>query len=336
MELEKLKAVLEGEPAFRLTQARQFVYKHLILGWDEALSLPKEIREYLKAQCSLEIDATFFESQDGKTKKALLTMNDRSKVETVLMSHGENHHTVCVSCQVGCSMGCDFCATGKMGLKRNLSVDEIIEQVLVFARILKKKGQRVSNVVFMGMGEPFLNYDNVMGAIAVLNDEDGLNIAARKISVSTCGIITGIERFTDEPLQLNLALSLHAPNNEIRSGFMPVNTRFNIEKTLGAIKKYLQKTGRKVMIEYILLKGINDSPAQAKELAAILKKHLKNLFMVNLIVYNVTTGKYQSPSTRDKMSFKETLEAQGITVTQRYRLGHDIEGACGQLATENL
>ncbi len=233
-------------------------------------------------------------------------------------------------------MACDFCATGKMGLKRNLNSDEILMQVLLFARKLKQLKQRVSNIVFMGMGEPMLNYKNIIETVHTLNDNDGLNIAARKISISTCGIIPGIEKLAEEPLQLNLAISLHAPSDNLRSSIMPVNKSFNIERTLSAVKKYIQKTSRKVMIEYILLKDINDSQEQAIELAQILKKYLGNLFMINLIVYNATSGKYKSPTKQNKSIFKETLEQQGLTVTQRYRLGHDIDGACGQLATKSI
>lgn len=335
MNLENLKSALDGQPSYRFTQTYQFIFKSFISNWDEALSLPKDLREKLKIECPIEVKSEIFVSEEGKSQKALITLADGNKIESVLMRHSDIHNTVCVSCQVGCPMKCDFCATGKMGLKRNLSVDEILEQVLVFARILKKDEQRVSHVVFMGMGEPFLNYDNVINAIYKLNDKDCFNIAARKISISTCGIIPGIEKLAKERLQINLAISLHAPNDNLRSKLMPVNSKFNIDQTLSAVGRYIAKTNRKVMIEYVLLSGVNDSIANARELAKLLKEYLGSLFMVNLISYNFTTGKYRAPITKDRMDFKAALEAQGITVTQRFRLGRDIEGACGQLATKS-
>lgn len=334
MDLTKLKTALENEPKYRLTQAYKFIYSNFISDWDAALSLPKVLREKLKVECPLDINAEIFTSDTDDTQKALITLDDGSKIEAVLMQHADNHNTICVTCQVGCGMNCAFCATGKMGLKRNLTTDEIIMQALLFARILHKNHQRLTNVVFMGMGEPLSNYDNVMGAVKMLNDPGNFNIAARKISISTCGLVPGIEKLGDEPLQLNLAVSLHAPNNEIRKSLMPVNKQFDIDKTLSAVSDFINKTNRKVMIEYILLRGINDSRAHAKELAKILRKYLGHLFMVNLIVYNSTGGKFQAPAKSEVINFKKSLESAGIVVTQRYRLGHDIKGACGQLAGE--
>jgi 23S rRNA (adenine2503-C2)-methyltransferase len=335
MDLDELKQILAGEPTYRFKQVHQFLFKNCISSWDEAFSLPKSLRDKLNFEFPLELNVEFLKSKTGDTEKALIELVDGKKVETVLMRHSDSHNTICVSCQVGCSMNCDFCATGKMGLKRNLSVGEIIAQVLVFARVLTSQNKRISNVVFMGMGEPFLNYDNVMAAIRILNDENAFNIAARKISVSTCGIIPGIDKFANEDLQLNLALSLHAPNSELRSQIMPVNDRFDIVRTLSSLKNYVEKTGRKVMIEYLLLDGVNDSEAHARELASLLRDSLGNLFMINLISYNMTTGKYRAPKTKNTAGFKKVLESRGLTVTQRFRLGHDIEGACGQLATES-
>ncbi len=332
MNIESLRQELRGEPKFRFKQATEFVYKNLIEDWDEAISLPKDLRERLKLACPLDINGTLYKSQDGSAEKALIIYDDKSRIETVLMRHSDTHNTICVSCQMGCGMGCDFCATGKMGLKRNLSDVEIIEQVLFFARILKKEGKRISNVVFMGMGEPLANYYNVMDAVRILNDKDGLNIAARKISISTCGLVEGIQKLADEPLQVNLALSLHAPTDAVRSRIMPMNKNFGIEKTLRAIKKYTDNTNRKVMIEYVLLSGINDSIEDAKDLAHLLKEKLRHLYMVNLIIYNTIDGGYRRPENRYASAFKAMLEQEGIEVTQRFRMGHDIEGACGQLA----
>lgn len=332
MNFGKLKSVLGSEPKYRLKQVNEFVFKNFISDWEEAKSLPKNLREKLKMGCPLDVNAEIFESKDGKTSRALITFDDGSRVEAVLMRHSDIHNTVCVSCQVGCAMGCDFCATGKLGLKRDLTADEIIAQVLVFARSLKRGNQRISNVVFMGMGEPFLNYENVISAVYKLNAKDSFDIAARKISISTCGIVSGIEKLLNEPLQVNLAISLHAPNDVLRTSLMPVNKSFNISETLSAVKRYIDKTGRKVMIEYILLKGVNDSSDHAKALADLLLRSVRGLFMVNLIVYNSTIGKYRTPFINEVKAFREVLEGKGVTVTQRFRFGHDIEGACGQLA----
>lgn len=334
MNLEKIKIALKDEPAFRLKQCLKTVYSDFIESWDEATTLPKNLRERLSEVIPLSINAKFFESSDKTTVKALLILEDDSKIETVLMRHKSGRNTVCVSCQVGCPMKCDFCATGKLGFTRNLTIDEIINQVLVFERYLKPLVASVTNVVYMGMGEPMLNFDNVLASIRILNDENSFNIGARKISLSTCGIIEGIKRLSEIPLQIKMAVSLHAPNNEIRSRLMPVNRSYDIEKLMNALKNYVQKTGKKIMIEYILLKGINDSVSCAKDLANLLKKNLGNLFMVNLIPYN-ETGVYKAPLNTAIINFKNVLKDEGVEVSQRFRFGHDIDGACGQLATKN-
>ncbi len=332
MSLKNIPFVLKNEPPYRLKQVYSFLYQNFITDWDEALSLPKTLRETLKQQCPLDIHAQLYISEKDNSAKALITLDDKSQIETVLMRHKENHNTVCVSCQVGCGMNCAFCATGKAGLKRNLTSEEIILQILFFARLLRKDNQHITNVVFMGMGEPLANYENVMEAVHLLNDADAFNISARKISVSTCGLVPGIKKLMNEDVPMNLALSLHAPNDELRQSIMPINAQYPIKQTLAAVRDYIEKKGRKVMIEYILLKGINDQPSHAKELAQLLKHELKNLFMINLIVYNTTEGIYRAPLSKDILRFKKTLESLGVTVTQRFRLGHDIQGACGQLA----
>jgi len=215
-----------------------------------------------------------------------------------------------------------------MGFKRNLTVSEIIEQVLYFQRLLKKHNDSVKNIVFMGMGEPMLNYENVISAIKILNDKDAFNIGARKISISTCGIVNGINKLGDENIQSNLAISLHAPNDKIRSKIMPINNKDNIESILKAVKNYIKTTNRKVMFEYALIDGINDSEKNALELAKLMKN---KLFMVNLIKYN-KTGVYKSPKTEVIKKFKDILIKNGVNVTERYRFGEEINAACGQLA----
>lgn len=328
---EKIKEELSREPAFRLKQALKAVYQDSCATWEEVTVLSKDLRERLEKNCSLEIKATHQESVDGETIKALFDFSG-DKIESVLMRH-DGRNTVCVSSQTACALGCKFCLTGTLGAGRDLSVDEIITQVLYFNRILKGQGERVTNIVFMGMGEPFLNYDNVMESIQKLNDPDLFGIGARKISVSTAGIIPGIEKFTKEKLQLNLSLSLHAPNDKLRSEIMPINRKYPLSELLPAVRHYIERTRRRVMIEYIMLAGINDSPETAEELAQVLKEELKDLFFVNLIRYN-ETGKFKPSSTKVVNNFKSILEKNRIEVVERYRFGRDIKAACGQLASK--
>ncbi len=329
MNLEKLEKILEGQPKFRLKQVKQAVFSDMAENFEQITALPKNLREILSKDCSLEINSEIFEDKFGNSVKALITLEDGKKIETVLMKHKDKRNTVCVSSQVGCPMKCDFCATGKMGLKRNLSVWEILEQVILFARVLKKKNERVTNVVFMGMGEPFLNYENVMTAIKILNEE--MEIGARKISVSTCGIIEGIEKFSKESLQLNLAISLHAADDVLRKKIMPIAGKVSLEDLMRTIGHYQSATGRKVMIEYVMLKDVNDSEESAEKLGKLLSQFLdEKLFMVNLISYN-ETGDYRSSSSDVIRKFREILEGNGIETTQRFKLGRDIHGACGQL-----
>jgi len=344
MNLEKLEKNLKDKPAFQLRQAKETVFKNLIGDWLDATNLPRDLRQKLNQECPLKIDAEIFVSDDKNTVKALITLSDGLKIETVLMRYegGPPHsrearpkgsrNTVCVSSQVGCPLGCLFCATDRMGFKRNLGTEEIIEQVLFFARYLKKENECISNVVFMGMGEPFLNYDNVIKAARIINNQkEGFGIGSRHVSISTIGITGGIEKLSEDPLQINLAISLHAANNELRSKIVPANKKYSIEKIMASVKKYLAKTGRKVMFEYIMIKGLNDSPNHAKELATLVKKLDKKLYMVNLISYN-RTGIFDASAQETIKKFKDILRKEGIEVTQRYKFGQDIKAACGQLA----
>ncbi|OGZ79188.1 MAG: hypothetical protein A2256_03075, partial [Candidatus Staskawiczbacteria bacterium RIFOXYA2_FULL_32_7] len=245
MDLEKLKEVLKDESKYRLKEARDFVFVKFIDNWNQATSFSKDLRDKLNKECPLEIKADVLTSRNGDSIKAKIILKDNVEIETVLMKHKDGRNTVCVSCQVGCPMGCLFCATGTMGFIRNLTVDEILEQVVFFNRHLKKTTlseqsesnglNRVSNVTFMGMGEPFLNYDNVLKAIKVLNDANAFNISIRNISVSTCGVIEGIEKLANSGLQVNLAISLHAPNNKLREQLMPINKRYPLDKVLKAV-----------------------------------------------------------------------------------------------------
>jgi len=333
MNFKKIEEILKEEPSYRLKQVKKALFEDLILDWGKATTLSKELREKLSKDCPISgfKSEKVLTSKDNQTIKTLFEMEDGSKIESVLMRHEDGRRTVCVSSQVGCAMGCSFCATGQQGFKRNLTSGEIVSQVLHFARISK---ERISNVVFMGMGEPFLNYDNVLEAIKILNDKDGLNIGARHISISTSGITEGIKKLADEKLQINLAVSLHAPNDDLRNKLMPINRKYPLDKIIASVREYVKKTKRRVMFEYLMIDGVNDSPLQAKELAKILKNII---CFVNLISFNpVGHSKFKSSTGENIKKFKETLEKNGISVTQRYRFGKEIKAACGQLAGENL
>ncbi len=332
MFLENIRKILSNEPKFRLKQAEKAIFVDLIENWSEATIFSKDLRRKLNKDCSLDIKAKLLEEKDKKSAKTLIYLDDNFKIETVLMKH-RTRNTVCISSQVGCPMGCIFCATGNIGFERNLIGEEIIIQVLYWARYLKKTDEKIDNVVFMGMGEPLLNYEEVIKAIHILNDKEKFNIGSRRISISTCGIPEGIRRLISEGKQINLALSLHAPNGRLRSQLMPVNTNYPIEKVLKAVKEYIKETNRKVMIEYVMLRDINDSQDMARELANLLKDNLKHLFFVNLINYN-ETGKFKSSYPDQIGKFKRILENENITVVERYKFGQNIKGACGQLAGE--
>lgn len=321
---------LKSEPAYRARQVYQAVFLNLIENWAQATGLPKGLREVLAAACPLDIKAEVLVSRDGQSAKAGIYFS-AMPVETVLMKHRGGRNTICVSSQIGCALGCKFCATGRIGFRRHLRYDEIITQVLFFARNLKKQGRKVSNIVFMGMGEPLCNYDEVMRAVKFLNDPALFNIGARKISISTVGIAGGIKRLAGEPYQLNLAVSLHAPDDELRSRLMPVNRDQPLEDVLKAVKKYQVETKRRVMIEYVLLKEVNDRPEQAAKLAALLKAELVKPYFVNLIAYNDST-EFKASRPAAVADFKKVLEKEKITVIERYRFGRDIMAGCGQLA----
>lgn len=323
-----MNEVLASEPAFRYKQIEKAIYGDFAESWDEITNLPKKIREELAKNCHLEIMADIF-STKNKTQKAVITLNDGQKIETVLLRHKDGRNTVCVSSQVGCALGCEFCATGTMGLKRNLEVVEIVEQVLLFGRILKKEKESkgVTNIVFMGMGEPFMNYDNVIKAIRMLNDKKLFNVGARKISISTSGIIDGIKKLAKEDLQVNLAISLHAPNDNLRTTLMRVNKKNPLPRLLEAVDYYIEKTSRKVMFEYLMIKDVNDSDAHARELIGLMSRHL---YLVNLIPYN-PTGKFKASDKKTVEKFKNILSKNNVEVTERYGFGQDISAACGQL-----
>jgi 23S rRNA (adenine2503-C2)-methyltransferase len=317
------------EPAFRLRQVKKALFVDLVDSWDEVTVLPKNQREKLAQDYSLLIPAQTFTSSDNATVKALLTLKDGTQIETVLMRHAGGRNTVCVSTLVGCPMGCTFCATATMGLVRKLTANEIMIQVLFFSRYLKKEGARVGSVVCMGMGEPFLNYEALIEAIGMLHSPDMFDIGARHISISTCGLLDGIQKLAQETLPVNLAISLHASNDEVRKILMPIARTYTITELLSTVCDYIAKTNRKVMFEYLLVEGVNDKDEHALELSKLLQDML---CMVNLISYN-ETGKYTATSEKQINHFKDILRKNGVEASIRYRFGRDIEGACGQLAT---
>jgi len=334
MNFDKIKIIIKDQPKFRLKQVFKAVFVDLISDWNENTTLPLSLRETLNKECPIDIKAKVFGSENSETLKALITLDDGSEIETVLMKHGDGRATVCVSSQVGCPMRCDFCATGKMGYKRNLDSGEIIEQVLFWQRYLHESGvepRKLTNVVYMGMGEPFLNYDNVIESAKIINDKDGINIGARHISISTCGLVPGIKQFAKEKMQINLAISLHAPNDKLRSELMPVNSKYPIKELMSEVENYVSNRSRQVMFEYLMIDGVNDSEYHAKELAGLMNNPL---YVVNLIRYN-QTGKFHPSSATAIKKFTNILMREGIKVIQRYSFGSDINAACGQLAGMN-
>lgn len=332
MNISSLSQILKEEPKFRFIQANKALFNDYASSWNEVSNFPKALREKLELECPLEIKSELVVARGDAGAKALIELEDGEKIETVLIKQrtkGENRNTVCISAQVGCPLACVFCATGDSGFTRNLTYLEMIEQVLLWARYLKKenRGEKIDNIVFMGMGEPFLNYGEFIKAAKFLNNEETFNFASRRISVSTAGITEGIKLLANEKLQINLAVSLHAAKDNLRKELMPVATRYSISDILKAVDNYIIKTNRRVMFEYLLLKGVNDSDADALALAKIMKKPL---YMVNLIPYN-ETGKFQ-PSCRDRINkFKKILEENRVAVTIRHSFGGEIFGACGQL-----
>lgn len=331
MDIKLLEKIFSDKPAYRLGQAKKAISQDLIVNWTKATVLPKDLRERLEKECPLNIRAKIFLSGDGYTAKALLTLKDGSNIETVLMRHKERN-TICVSTQVGCPLNCSFCATGKMGFKRNLEMYEIVEQILFFARYLRGYNRKITNVVFMGMGEPFLNYENVISAIRYLNQKDALNLGMRHFSISTAGIPDKIRKFAGEEMEVNLALSLHAADDNLRSRLMPANRAYPLKKVLEALDYYQEKTRRKLMFEYIMIRDVNDREVDAKKLMDIAKRYV---CVVNLIPYNPSKNStYQATPAYQIKRFKEYLEKAKVDVVQRFSYGRDIAAACGQLANE--
>jgi len=323
-------------PAFRSRQIVEAIYKKGIKDFSDMTSLPKNLREDLtKNEKIYSLDPiTIQSSPSSQTEKVLFFLHDNQKIETVLMNYADGRHTVCVSSQAGCQLGCKFCATGMLKFGRNLTYQEICDQILFFHQKLIRQNDHLTNIVYMGMGEPFMNYENVITSIKYLNNEDYFNLGARRITISTAGVCDGIDKLSLEPLQVNLAISLHAPNQQIREKIMPIARRFNLETLMKSVENYLEKTNRRVSYEYVMLKDINDSPENAGELAKLIKNQLCH---VNLIPYNKTDHPDIDQSNREKIqNFKNILTDLGINATIRMTMGQDIDAACGQLANKSL
>lgn len=336
LDREQLMALMIslGEKPFRVNQIYSAVYHNYCASADEITPLSKSLRGKLSEVVDFQrlIPVSRLTSADGETVKTLFKLPDGVTIESVLM-HYEERETLCISTQAGCAMGCAFCATGQMGFRRNLSSGEIIEQVLYYARELASQKLKVTNIVLMGMGEPFHNYDAVMKAIKRLNDPDAMNLGARRFTISTVGIVPMIEKFASEKSQVNLAVSLHAANDELRNSLIPANRKYPLEDIFSACRTYVETTGRRITFEWALIQGINDRPEDARQLAW----RVKGLNChVNIIPLNPTGQFNGKPTTNERaQEFKRILEISGVNCTIRLRRGIDIQAGCGQLAARH-
>lgn len=330
----KEELLKKGEKPFRASQIFSWLYKKGVSDVDSYTDISPLTKQVLKESfcfSSLILKSTV-DSEDQETTKFLWELRDGTLVESVLIRSPERY-TVCVSSQVGCPARCAFCASGKKGLMRNLTTSEILEQIYFIDQMLRRDEKKVSHVVFMGMGEPFENYDAVVKTIRLLIDPNLFGLSQRKITVSTVGIIEGIKQFTKEGLQVNLVLSLHAPNQRIRQKIIPYARKYALDDLLDAMLDFAEETNRDITYEYTLMKGINDSLENAKELAKLVKGHPCT---VNLIPYNPVEGlKLRRPEKETIFAFRDLLQEEGISVTWRYTKGKDIKAACGQLAMLN-
>lgn len=318
-----------GEKPFRATQVYEGLYKKRLNSFDEMTNISKELREKLTNDFSL-FKIKLLIKQTGKdVNKYLFELEDGNKIESVLMFH-DYGTSICVSSQVGCNMTCAFCESGRLKKVRNLLAYEIVEQILLIEEDIKK---RITHVVMMGIGEPFDNYDNIMRFVKIINCNKGIDIGSRHITISTCGVIPGIKKFMNEEGQVNLAISLHAPNDELRSKLMPINKAYHLEELMDTIKEYIAKTNRRVTFEYIMLENINDSEKEAKELVKLLKGI--NCY-VNLIPYNETENIGFKRTKKWKiLAFYDILKSNNINVTIRKEFGGTVDAACGQLRANN-
>ena len=343
--------VARGEPAFRAKQVYSWLYQQLSSDFATMTNLPQPLRSRLAEEACIGpmIVRSELHSKDDRTRKILLELADGKLIESVLMlyppsSESGARATVCVSTQAGCAFGCTFCATGQMGFDRHLSAGEIVAQVLYFARELRaapwtaaglpgsKPIDHVTNIVLMGMGEPLHNYENVLQALRILNSSEGFNLGARHMTVSTVGLVPAIRQLSQEPLQVNLAISLHAPTDELRGQTMPVNRKYPLQELLAACKDYISATRRQVTFEYVLLAGVNDTPVHAHQLGELLAP-LEQFAHVNCIPVNATSASYRAPGPDAIRTFRNILFEHGVSNSVRAERGDDIAAACGQLRT---
>ena len=317
-----------GETKFRASQVFDWLYIKRVKSFDEMTNLKKDLIKYLNDNFTINT-LTMLKKQEGKDViKYLFELYDGNKIEAVLMKH-DYGNSICVSTEVGCNMGCRFCESGRLKKVRNLKSYELVEQIL---KVDEDLGERISHVVLMGIGEPFDNYDNVMNFINIINDPKGINIGIRHITVSTCGIVPKIKEFTNEKTGVNLAISLHAPNDEIRDKIMPINKVYKIKDIMDVVKEYIKATNRRVTFEYILLDGVNDTKKCALELSKLLKGI--NCY-VNLIPYNETSHiEYKTSKKVTINEFYDILNKNNINVTIRKEFGSNVSAACGQLRSE--
>jgi 23S rRNA (adenine2503-C2)-methyltransferase len=322
-----------GEPRYRADQIWEWLYVHHTATFEEMSSLPGGLRERLNVEWKLNSATVAKEvhSADGQTRKYLFQLTDGQLIETVLMEYSGIRRTACISTQAGCGMGCVFCATGQMGFARQLTVGEIVAQVVFIARVLDGEGERLSNVVLMGMGEPFHNYEASVAAIRRMTDPDGLAIGQRHVTVSTVGLVPAIRDFANEGLQARLAISLHAATDKERSALLPINRRYPLEELLRAVREYIHITRRRVTFEWALIAGENDTDEQANRLGSLLKGMLCH---VNVIPLNPTKDYEGLPSDSERVRrFVQIVESHGVPATIRMRRGIDINAGCGQLKT---
>jgi 23S rRNA (adenine2503-C2)-methyltransferase len=336
LELHELAEFLEdiGQPAYRARQIYGWAYDRLETSWDPVTVLPKDLRAELEDALPITTltPVREVEADGGDTIKLLFRTHDGQHLETVLMFYSDRV-TVCVSCQIGCAVGCSFCATGMSGLTRNLTAGEMVGQVVFAARRAIDRGRQLTNLVMMGMGEPFQNYAATMKMARILNDPHGMQFGARRMTISTSGLVPFIDRLAEEPVQVKLAVSLHAPNNELRDVLVPLNRRWPVEDLIAACRRYVAQTGRRMTFEYCLIKGVNDSDQTANELADLLDGLLCH---VNVIPLNPTpAADYQRPSEARINRFANVLRERGISTTVRYSRGVDIAAACGQLRADH-
>lgn len=336
-ELEQFITNELDEASFRAEQIFNWIYKQGAVNFEEMTNLSQDLRSRLQSKAYINQlkEITRAKSKDG-TVKFLFELEDNKEIETVFLPYQDGRNSICVSTQVGCGMGCNFCATGQQGLERNLTTGEVVSQLLKVQQLMGSNGydpSLISNVVFMGMGEPLANYDNLLRAINILNCEEAFNISMRRITVSTCGLVPQIKRLADKKLQLVLAISLHAADDKIRSEMMPINKRYPLEELIAACEYYLKKTNRRITFEYALVDGVNNRRQDAENLAQLLSGLLCH---VNLIPVNpVKKLGLTRPNRQAIKEFKEILDRHNIQATVRQERGKDIEAACGQLRTEN-